>query len=915
MPNEFSKSIIFVFLPLCFLSQVGLAQSLEIDRLLCEYQDTPQSVDSLEPVFGWILKSSQRGTKQMAYQVLVADSERMLAENKGNYWDSGKVTSAESTHVVYRGRKLVSSSDYYWKVRVWDQDGKPSVWSRPAHFATSLLDASEWSAEWIGRGPVQELTFPAEGWDKQETLNDQRSTLLRKQFSLNKQVKNTKIHICGLGLFELYVNGTKIGANRELVPLKTDYSKQVLYCSYDITNHVTHNGSNVIGVMLGNGWFNAPKKYWGWKMKWYGSPRAIAQIHIIYQDGSTETIISDQSWKTTSGPIIENSIYDGETYDARKELPGWCTSQFDDSQWQHAHLVEAPGGKLISQKAPPIAVTETLQPKSVQEVKPGVFVFDMGQNFSGWTKISAQGPAGTKIQLQHGENINDDGSLNKKTSRSAKNTDVFILKGLGREVYEPHFTSHGFRYVEVTGYPGQPTLEDIQGRVVHSDCKRTGYFECDNDLVNHLYRCAIWTQRSVMQGLPVDCPQRDERLGWGADAHVMAESGILNFDSYRFYAKWLRDVQFQQDVETGDLPHVSPRPGVTGYPAWSSAYPIINWYCYQYYGDKSLLEKHYENMKRYVDYLQSKSSGHIQPRDATGDWKSVVPGFLRGGPQLISTAFYYYDTRIVADAAKALGKTSDAEKYREMADDIAFAFNNVFQHNLRNNYKYGENTQTENATPLFLDIAPEKTQRHVLQNLVSDIAENNGHLTTGFIGSKWMMEALADYGRADIAYQLLTQTSYPSWGYMTRNRTTMSESWNATSGTNNHAGLGAPIGSWVFNWLAGIQIDPEQPGFKNIIIRPYFPEDMNYVKASTMTIKGLVKSSWEKSNGQIKLSISIPVNTTALVYIPTSDPSDVTENSVEARKSANIDYLRKENNKVIYKVESGQYEFVFRTTK
>jgi len=898
----------FIVFPIC---QIGMAGPIEINRLFCEYLDAPQSVDTAEPILGWILKSDQRGQKQTAYQVLVADSEQLLADNKGNFWDSGKVDSSESSHGVYAGQKLVSSSDYYWKVRVWDQNGQPSAWSKPAHFATALLDPSEWTAKWIGRGPAQELTFPAEGWDKQEGSNDQRSTLLRKQFSLNKQVESAKIHICGLGLFELYLNGTKVGADRALVPLKTDYSKQALYCSYDITENLSNDGANVVGVMLGNGWFNGPRKHWGWKMQWYGSPRAIAQIRIVYQDGSTETVVSDQSWKTMPGPIIENSIYDGEVYDATKELPGWCTSQFDDSKWQPVRLVESPGGKLISQKAPSITVTETIQPKSVTEVKPGIFVFDMGQNFSGWTKITAEGPAGTKIQLRHSENVNDDGTINRKTSRNAGNTDVFILKGLGREVYEPHFTNHGFRYVEVTGYPGQPTLEDIQGRVVHSDCKRTGYFECDNDLVNHLYHCAMWTQRSIMQGLPVDCPQRDERLGWGADAHVMAESGFFNFDSYGFYAKWLRDVQLQQDPETGDLPHISPRAGVSGYPAWSSAYHIINWYCYQHYGDEALLGEHYENMRRYVDYLQSKSSGHIQPRDATGDWKSVADGFLRGGPQLISTAFYYYDTRIVADAAKVLGKTSDAEKYAKMADDIAFAFNNVFQHNLRNNYKYGENTQAENAAPLFLGIAPEKTQRQVLGNLVSDIEEHDGHLTTGFIGSKWMMETLPDHGRADIAYRLLTQTTYPSWGHMTQNRTTVSESWSATSGTNNHAGLGAPIASWVFNWLAGIQIDPEHPGFENVIIKPYFPDDMSYVKASTRTIKGLVGSSWEKSNGQIKLKVSIPVNATAMVYIPTSDPSDVIENSVEAGKSPGVHYLRKENNKVIYKVESGQYEFTF----
>ena len=879
---------------------------IEVARTACNAMEDPQSVDTVTPVFSWVLQSEQRGQLQHAYQLLVADSEAALDRDDGNLWDSGRVISTNSRGVHYAGDKLVSSADYYWKVRVWGADDLPSAWSSVAHFATALLDPDEWRASWIGRGPVREQAWPKDGWEELRT--DACSTLLRKQFNLRGDIASAKVHICGLGLFELHLNGRRIGGDRELVPLKTDYSRRVLYCSYDVTKDLAGDAANAIGVMLGNGWFNPPVKHRGWKMQAYGSPRAIVQLQVRYADGSTELIISDQSWQTTTGPILENSIYDGECYDATLEIPRWSSSDCTEGEWEPVNLVEAPAGELHAQQAPPIAVVDTILPVAMREVNPGVFVVDMGQNFAGWTRIAVAGPAGTCITLRHSENVHADGSLDRKTMRGAACTDRYILKGSGREVYEPHFTNHGFRYVEISGYPGELRLEDIQGRVVHSDCERVSHFESDHTLVNHLYRCASWTQRSIMQGLPVDCPQRDERLGWGADAHVMAESGIFSFDSRQFYAKWLDDVRLQQ-VESGDLPHVSPRPGVNGYPAWSSAYHIIVWTCYQYYGDTALLDRHYDGMRRYVDYLTSTSFGHILPRDSTGDWKSIADGFLRGGPQLLSTAFYHYAVRILAEAALVLGKHEDAKAYRNLMREIATAFNGVFQHNQRGEYKYGENTQTENAAPLFLGIAPEATRGQVLEHLVADIARHDGHLTTGFIGSKWVMEVLAESGRADLAYALLTQTSYPSWASMTAGQTTLTESWDPQKGSNNHAGLGAPIISWIFKWLAGIQVDPHRPGFEHIIIKPYIPADMGFATASLHTVRGRVVSSWEKRDGRLHVAVTVPANATATVHLPTSDPATVLEGTCRAADADAVRFLRIDGTRTLYAIESGHYHF------
>ncbi len=872
--------------------------SIRISDLHCAYMDTPQGIDHQSPNFGWVLDSVERGQHQTAYQILVYDNNDNLV------WDSGKVTSSESSHIKYAGTPLMSSAIYHWQVSVWDKNDQASEYTDKARFVTGVIEPEGWKAVWIGRGPVEEPSTE-DGPD----FEDLQSTLLRNEFVVEKPISSAVAHICGLGLYHLYINGEKTGNHRDMLPLKTLYSEQVLYSTYDITENI-NQGTNAIGIMLGNGWYNTAPRFRDWRMQWSGYPKAIMQLHVRYQDETEEVFISDASWKTTTGPITSSCLFDGEVYDARLEQPGWNTPGFNDADWDDVNLIQTPQGKLVSHLGPPITITESIQPKNVQEVDEGVFVFDMGQNFSGWSKIRAEGPEGTEILLRHAENINDDGTLNTGTLRKALNTNRFILSGNGSvEDYEPYFTNHGYRYVEVSGYPGTPTLEDVIGRVVHSDCAITGHFTTDNDLVNHIYHCAFWSQRSIMQGLPVDCPQRDERLGWGADGHVQAESSMYAFDVHQFYAKWLRDWQVQQSTETGELPHITPWHGLEdGYPCWSSAYPIIIWQMYLHYGDKQLLAEHFENLKLYINYLEGQSHYHIQPRDDSGDWMSTVVQ-VRGGPLLLSTAFYLFSTQILADIATTLDKTEEAQYYHQMVDDIAAAFNKVFMRDsARRGYPYGENSQLENAMSLYLGIVPDRARNRVAVNLIRDI-ENRGHLSGGFIGTKYVMDTLTKIDRADIGFYLLTLEEGISWGVMTKGRTTMPETWGG-GGSHNHAGLGGSIIAWVFKSLAGINPDPKNPGFASVIIKPYIPEEnLNFVDASMKTIKGTVASRWKREENILHFDVTIPVNVNATVYVPTTDPESVLESGRPISDSEDIKVIAIHDNALEVKLTSGMYQF------
>jgi len=900
------------------------AGTLQVAELLCEYCLDPLAIDTSTPRFYWTMTSNRRGRVQTAYRILVAESEMLLEQDRGNLWDSGKVESSRSTHVSYEGEPLRSCTDYFWKVLVWDNEGSPSC-GHAARFGTALQQSSDWKADWIGTGPSVEPRTDLDGLgagpDQTEITRDKnleelkpkvevdsRSVLLRKEASLSAEPMRARAYVTGLGLYELRINGAKIGDDA-MVPAKTDYRKRVLYNTYDVTEQLSA-GPNAIGIQLGNGWFNPEKKHWGWHMQWYGSPRALLQIHIEYGDGTSEIITSDATWKASAGPIVNSCIYDGEVYDANLESPGWDQPGFDESGWRAANVVEAPGGELCPHTMPPVKVVETTVPVAVTELKPGVYVYDMGQNHSGWVRCTVKGPKGAKLVLRYAENIHDDGSIDPESNCKAEATDTYILKGdENGETYEPRFTYHGFRYVEITGLPEGGSIEEVQGRVVHTACESTGRFECGNDLVNKIHRCSRWTIRNTMQGLPIDCPQRDERLGWGGVAHVASHAAMYNFDMPLFYMKWLRDIEVEQSKETGDLPHISPRTAVRGRISESCAYVLLTWYFHLHYGDTAILERHYDGMRRYVEFLHRTSTDHIMPvtHRETGDWLSVEPGWERGDPESMSTGFAFYNTKIVADVARILGKDQDACKYAQLAEDIRNAFNARFLD--RDTAQYGKGSQAENAFPLFLNMVPEDQVDAVLKNLISNITEkNNGHLTTGVYGTKYMMDALVELGQADLAYALVLKEGYPGWAHMLRDRTTITEKWEPTEMSSCQPPFGS-VDAWLYRVLAGIALDPESPGFQHFVIRPRPMGEMPWVSAECKSIHGRIVSKWELKDGCLRMEVEIPVNTTATVHVPTSDPTSVTESGKPVGDAEGVSLLRTEDNAAVYRVGSGQYVF------
>jgi alpha-L-rhamnosidase len=896
----------------------GQPTTLSYQQLLCEYQENPLGIGTTQPAFSWILTSPERGQVQTAYQILVSRDRDKLAQNSGDLWDSGQVTSGQSSHIVYQGAPLAGGMQYYWKIRVWDNSGKAIDFSPVNSFTTALLRAEDWQARWIGLGEspavAAELGYYQSPEQAPDVEVDARSVLLRKKIEFAKPVKTARIFVTGLGYYELFLNGEKVG-NRVLNPAKTFYRKQVLFDVFDVTELIAGKKLG-IGLHLGNGWFNPLKKWWSWRMQWYGTKRAIFQLYLEFNDGTTETIISDASWKAASGPVVSSCVYDGEIYDARLEQPGWSKFDFDDSGWQTATELDAPGGEMLPQQMEAIEVTETIKPVKIGSPDSGVFVFDLGQNFAGWARLRVTGPAGTQISLKFAENAHPDGRLNPRTTGGALATDIFILKGTGTEIFEPRFTYHGFRFVEVTGFPGTPTLESLEGRVVHSACRSTGIFETSNPRLNRIHAATRWSQRSNMLGFPMDCPQRDERLGWMGDAHVTAEEAMFNFHTPLFYRNWLSGIKNNQNLQTGALPYISPRPfsepGIS--PAWSSAYPLMVWYHYLHFGDRRILTENYSAIKKYVEFLRTQAKNQLQPRDEYGDWCSAnaTGWWKRGDPAGASTGYYFYDTILLAQMAAILGETADAKIYTDLAEQIRQAYHAHYFNPATKQYEAG--TQCSNAIPLFLEITPAEQRLSVVENLLDDILRRNeGHLSTGILGTKFLMEFLSLAGRGEIAYLLANQTGYPSWDDMLRNRTTLSEHWNQ-SGSNNHVMFGC-VDTWFYRYLAGIQVDPTGPGFEKIIIKPFIPPELSHVKAAVQTLKGEVSSEWECRGSELTLKTQIPVNATAQVFVFGKNPDEITESGRPIGAAPGVTFVRVEAPYVVFQVASGSYVFTSKNVK
>ncbi|RIJ50536.1 hypothetical protein D1614_00950 [Maribellus luteus] len=902
----------FIFFFLLNVSCERSPQNL-VTETKCQSIINPIGIDVNQPSFSWIVESTERGKKQIAYQILLADNKDDINRNSGNYWDSGKIISEKNHSVMYRGKALQSNQTYYWKVRIWDEQDVPTEYSKTTFFTTSILDSDEWKGKWIGRGiakaPLNEEGFYQEkievDADGDSIKYNGTSLLLRKEIQLAKTVSKALVNVSGLGFYEFSINGKRVG-DRVLNPAKTNYTQLVLFDTYEVSE-LLDKGENVLGIMVGNGWFDPIPKWWSWRMQWFGEKQAMLNMHITYKDGSTEVITTDNTWKIADGPIRHHCIYDGETYDATKEIADWGKPGFDDSKWESAKNVEAPKGKFTAQIMPAIKRVETIKPLSVTYPNDSISVVNFGQNFSGWVRIKVRTERGQKTIIRFAENSKD-GMIDTKSNDKAVTTDTYIAKGEKEEIFEPRFTYHGFQYVEVSGLPYQLEAEDIEAVVVHSAVEQTGSFECSNEQINNIHKAVLWSYRSNLMGYPTDCPQREERLGWIGDAHVVAEAGIYNFEVNQFYNKWLDDIRVNQDKNNGYIPYIAPRPISNGDPAfsWSSGYHLIAWYHYLYYGDKKILEENYEAMKKYVDYLSTLADKYILPNDKYGDWVSPLDGWKRGTPASISTGYYYYNSSIVAKAAKILGNNEDSKTYGTLSENIKTAFYQHFYNAETKNYEEG--SQFSNSFALFLGLVPESEKEAVLNNLVNDIVNTHDtHLTTGILGTKYLMELLSREGRSDVAWALATQTTFPSWIDMLKDRTTLSEKWDK-SGSSNHVMLGS-IDSWFYQTLAGIQVQEDAPGFSEFVIKPFMPEDLSWVKASVKTVKGTVKSEWSIKNGNYHLNIQVPFGSEAIVYIIGDNPDNISESGHPVEQAENVEFLWKEDNYTVFKVGSGEYSF------
>jgi alpha-L-rhamnosidase len=1051
---------------------------ITVTDLRCEYLKSPQGIDAAEPRLGWILYSEEPNQRQTARQILVASSAANLKSDMGDLWDSGKVDSDQSIQVAYAGKPLVSNEECFWKVRVWDKDGKASAWSRPAEWSVGLLQPSAWQAQWIGldaenvtdylagtswiwfpEGEPEKAAPPGEryfrriivipsdreithatfvyagddmcrGWmngrdlgarashllvkdndvtdriqpgtnvialtgynrgtnpnpagvvglltvtfdhgpplvvptDGQWKVSDQDPTnwnlsgfddsawasgkelgpvgmqpwglvriaegrrqparWLRKEFTIGRKFKRATVSLSGLGWSELYLDGQKAG-DAVLSPALAQYNQRVFYVTYDVTKQL-RRGANALGVVLGNGRYYADRSQVYTGTENFGWPKLRLQLRVEFADGSVSNIVSDSSWMlTTNGPVLANNDYDGEDYDARKEFPGWSQPGFDVSKWQPAQIVEAPPGVMAAQMIEPIRVTGTLKPIKLTEPNPGVYVYDLGQNVVGWARLKVSGPAGAKITLRFAEELKSDGNLYVANLRGARATDTYVLKGHGTETWEPRFTYHGFRYVEVTGYPGKPGLDSIVGRVVNDDLSTNGDFECSNPVLNRIYEAAVWGVRGNYHSIPTDCPQRDERQGWLGDRSEESKGETYLFDNAALYAKWMQDIADAQRP-SGSVPDVAPTfwPIFSDDVVWPSTSVIIPEMLRGQFADTLVIARHYACMKQWMDYMERRDlTNNLISRDSYGDW-CVPPENLttivsqdpnqRTAGALLATAYFYHDCRLMEGYAKLCGYSGDAEHFHALAGKLKTAFNERFLNRKLGQYDNG--TETSCILPLTFGLVPDDIRERIFNHLLDKIViGGHGHVGTGLVGGQYLMRVLTDNGRPDLAYTIATQITYPSWGYMIENgATTIWELWNGNTAdpemnSRNHVMLVGDLVIWLYEDLAGIKPDPARPGFKHFILRPQPVGDLQFIKATHHSPYGLIRSNWKNDGGTFDWQIEVPVNSTATVYVPAGSLDHIYENGMFASNVRDMKFLGMKNGYAAFNVGSGKYHFI-----
>ena len=1050
------------------------ATAVEVTTLRCEYRENPQGIDAAIPRLSWVSETANepqaRGVRQTAYQILVASTLAQLTNNQGDLWDSGKVESDQQNQVEFHGKTLTSRARCFWKVKVWDQAGKPSAWSATAAWSMGLLAPEDWQARWIGNDDAYQITPAVAADDKlfniknlkwvqmpgkvgkksvdtylrrqfelpkdrvlkravlalyafnecEATMNgvavgsaahweatsrldvskvlkpgvnviglvvrhtdphlpaaigrlvllfesgadmvipldstwkasqqmapgwntvgfDNRAWVateelkgipwgatapkadlprlpapyLRKEFTVPGQVKRATVYVTAFGTYELRINGKRVG-NDVLAPGWTEFRKRVHYQTYDVSGLIA-NGSNAIGAILGDGWYASTLAQYDRRNLYGGRPRLLVQLELELADGSIQRVITDGTWKTVFGPLRHADLLMGCEFDARLSMPGWDQAGFNDRGWNQV-------GDLVSGKstfalqasvAEPSRIMEELPARSVNEPKPGCWTFDLGQNMVGWVRLKVRGTAGRRLTLRHAEMINADGTIYTAALRSCPATDYYIMSGKGDETFEPFGTFHGFRYVEIRGLETKPELSAVTGLVVHTPMRRTGSFECSNQLLNKLYINIIWGQKGNYLEVPTDCPQRDERMGWTGDTQFFAPTAAYNFDVANFFTRWLQTCRDDQTAD-GSFPPVIPGiMGGAGATAWSDAPILCTYNIYRNYGDTRLITDQYASMQRYMKWLDGKTKDGITTVGGFGDWLNAGGGAKK---EVMDTAYHAYLAQIMAEMAQAIGQAEDAAQYTQRCADIKNAFAREF---IQPDGTIKESSQTGYVLAFSMGLVPAELRDKMADKFVAEIKRFNNHLATGFIGTPRLLPALSQAGRDDVAYQLLLTDTYPSWLFPVKNgATTMWERWNGWTpdkgfgdiGMNsfNHYAFGA-VGAYLYGNVGGIQA--ASPGYKTINIRPAIGEGITWAKTSFDSPYGRIATSWKVEASGLQLDVTIPPNTTATVYVPAKEASGVTESGQIIDNTVGVKFLKMDNGAAVVSVGSGSYRFFSR---
>ena len=894
-----------------------------VGDLTVEMLENPVGLDERTPRFGWQLRSDLRDVAQASYRIVVAGSENDLKKEQNLIWDSGEVPSGESVWVEYGGPQLESRKDYFWKVRVTTNTGD-ETWSEPARWSMALLDDSDWQAGWIGIDSALNAT------DRMEGDSRLAARYLRKPFDVEGKVKNARLYISGLGLYECYINGKRVGES-VLAPTATDYSTNVPYNTFDVREFIKDK-QNAIGVTLGNGRFFAmrlgdPSAGLLGSLRQFGFPKLLAQLEIEYENGERQVVVTDTTWRlTTDGPIIANNEFDGEEYDASKELGKWSEAGYDDSAWMNARSVGAPEGALHAQRNPNIRVMEEIDPVAISQLNDSTYILDMGQNMVGWLNVTLKGEKGEPVRLRFAETLKPDGSLYMDNLRGAKVTDVYIPAGDDVFSWEPRFTYHGFRFVEITGLKYKPELKSFVGKVVYDDMKTIGRFETSDPTINQVFKNAYWGIRGNYRSMPTDCPQRDERMGWLGDRAMECIGESFMFRQALLYEKWARDIRDSQ-LPDGMIPDLSPTywPFYSENVTYPAAYLCVVDMLYNQYGDEKAVREHYPAMKKWIDYANERLvENDIVVKDVYGDWcmppespeliHSQDPARVTDG-RLVGTSFFYRLLNMMARFAAVAGHEEDIPAYLEQAARVKDAYNRMFLN--PETGQYANNTVSAGLLSLVQGLVPDTLKQKVFDELVRRTeVDFDSHVSTGMIGMQFMMRGLSRYGRPDLALTLATNRTYPSWGYMIdRGATTIWELWNGDTAdpamnSGNHLMQLGDLIAWDWENLAGIQADPAAPGFKHILMKPDFPQGLEWVDASYESMYGTIGSHWKRTGGGLSWSVEIPANTTATLRVPASDVSQVEADGKPLAENPALTDVRASDGFVTFEAGSGSYRFL-----